>query len=257
MRVVAVDIGNSATKVLIDDSLIRIDASLNYETQFSQLSSAIESARETQLFWSVCSVDRKSATRLESWITENRSDDVWHLISENDIPLESDVANRTRLGRDRLLAAWHANQLFDGKSLVVVDAGTAVTIDVVSQNLFAGGLIFPGTETCLQAISGSTDALPDLTRHESPLPADWRPTQIEIGCDTDAAILLGVYQHQLFGILGIVQQLQQQYAATVVCTGGAMSPFQAWLPSDWKLEPKLVLEGAAALADLLIMGQQG
>lgn len=62
------------------------------------------------------------------------------------IPIETDVDEPEKVGVDRLLAALAAYRQVKG-ACIVVDAGTAVTIDAVSADgVFQGGAIFPGLD---------------------------------------------------------------------------------------------------------------
>jgi pantothenate kinase type III len=254
MFVVALDIGNSSTKISVNGRLTRVAANLDTKDQQALLGQAIEPVAFGDLFWSVCSVNRKSTSRLRDWVAAERPADRFHEIHADDIPLPSNVENRNGVGRDRLLGSWWASKNSDGRNVVVVDAGTAVTIDVVNEKTFIGGLIFPGADTCLKALSDKTDALPDLTALPSPIDDSWIPESIQIGRSTNEAILLGVHQHQFAGILSVVSSLQRCYDADVVCTGGALLPMVQWLPENWQFDESLLLDAANAIANLIIEG---
>jgi pantothenate kinase type III len=196
---------------------------------------------EDPVQWLVCSVDKEESAWLEAQVSKLRPSDEFRLIAESDIELSSCVEDREALGRDRLLASWYAavrpGYVMDA---IVVDAGTAVTIDVVvAIKGHIGGLIFPGPHTCLSAVSSQTDALPDLTLKAVPELSD----EVQVGTSTEPAILLGVHQLQLFGIVAIVQSLEKQYGHTSVhCCGGALEPVHHLLPDHWKYNQDLLIE---------------
>lgn len=241
-KVVAVDIGNSSIKLAVDPeaTVVRIDASLP-DNDRSRLLSDVANAIDSQRQWLVCSVDKEQTAWLKDWVSQNRPEDDFHVIAESDIELHSEVESREAIGRDRLLASWYAaTKTSPGLNTIVVDGGTAVTIDVViADQGHVGGLIFPGPHACLAAVSSQTDALPDLTTKPTPV----LRTSIEVGTSTEPAILLGVHQLQLFGIVAMVRSLEQQHAdASIYCCGGALEPVQHLLPDHWHFEHHFLIE---------------
>lgn len=130
------------------------------------------------------------------------------------IPIRTALLPDATPGQDRLLnalAAYHRLK----QACVVVDAGTAVTVDFVDgQGVFQGGAIAPGAMMQLAALHEKTAALPQV--HLAGPPAE------AYGRDTTQAMLNGVY----WGIRGLVRQLVERYAEAyeafplVVATGG-------------------------------------
>lgn len=261
MRLIAVDIGNSSSKFAIaneDGSDIERTFSINNQTAFE--SSCFEFLNSSlECLWMVCSVHTERAGELNRWIKRHRAQDRFHLIQPSDIPLPSNVQARESLGRDRLLGAWQARQLYPRGRLVVIDAGTAVTVDLVrSDSVFAGGVIFPGAKTMLRILSKQTSALPDLSNMgiEGALDGEsigHQPFPV-VGTSTRQAILTGVYQTQLSAIRNIVETIQAQSdePLEVIATGGGYSELQPWLPKPWIFEPLLLLRGALALGKKLV-----
>ena len=99
--------------------------------------------------------------------------------------------NPREIGPDRLVNAVAG---FDrvGGACVIVDFGTAVTHDVVSADgEYLGGVIFPGVEISLEALSARAAALPTI---------DLTPPRALIGKSTVDAIRAGV----LYGFAGMV-----------------------------------------------------
>jgi len=124
------------------------------------------------------------------------------------------VDPETLTGQDRLLNAAAAFERF-GQACVVVDAGTAVTVDFVDgQGTFHGGAIAPGARMQLNALHEQTTSLPDV---EFAVPRDEA-----FGGSTTQAMLHGAY----YGIRGLVRHLVERYAEAyraypkVVATGG-------------------------------------
>ena len=235
-KVVAVDIGNSSLKVAVcsNETVTRIDSNLSDEQLAAGLATAVAELGQP-VRWLVCSVDRQQTSRLKAWVARHRSDDVFDVIAADDIDLESAVTDREALGRDRLLGAWYGStRSAKGKNTIVIDGGTAVTIDVVvAKQGHIGGLIFPSANSSLAALAANTDALPDLSKASPP---ELNP-QVQLGDSTEPAILLGMHQLQRFGLIAMVQALEEQFAdAEVWCCGGAFESGSCSLPDDWQYE---------------------
>lgn len=260
MQLIAADVGNSSTKVAVEhaadddrwcmETIFRGDEPLDFD--LPSLNVGNEPA-----FWSVCSVNHDRQRRLNEWIQEYRPNDRYHLIEPQDVDLTTDVQSRDQLGRDRLVAAWMAVRLNDQNGpIVVIDAGTAVTIDLIDGDLvFQGGVIFPGTESCFRSLSEFTHALPELGREDRPHTSDAAFSDV-IGKSTTDAILKGVYQSQISAIRGIVNQMASHSdgKTTIFLTGGGISDIANDLPPTWDYVPDLVLRGARSIGRDLING---
>ena len=129
------------------------------------------------------------------------------------IPIGRQLDPEALVGEDRLLNAAAAFDVLK-QSVVVVDAGTAITIDFVDgEGTFHGGAIAPGGQMMLNALHDRTAALPEI---------DFGRPQEAIGHNTAEAMRSGAY----FGLRGMVHELVEQMAEhagafpLVVATGG-------------------------------------
>jgi type III pantothenate kinase len=145
------------------------------------------------------------------------------------------------VGADRLLNAIAAYAR-TRKATIVVDVGTTITVDLVSERgNFCGGAIAPGPSTMMAALHEHTELLPAVTfdRPSSPL-----------GRNTAAAMRSGAY----WGTVGLVERLVSEMAreATggppVIFTGGAAEFVAREMKTKIELIPALTLEGLAILA---------
>ena len=133
------------------------------------------------------------------------------------VPLRSDYLTPETLGCDRLAAAVGADLLFPGRTVLIVDFGTAVTLDVVSGGCFRGGFISPGLRTRFRALHDYTAALPE----EAPA-AEWLP----IGRTTAECIQQGVEQGLAYEIEGQIARLREKFGElSVIFTGGDAKRF--------------------------------
>lgn len=158
------------------------------------------------------------------------------------LPFTMGYATPDTLGADRLAAAagawarWHQA----ANTILVVDAGTAVTYEVVADGVYRGGAIAPGLALLQHTLHQGTAQLPDV-RVEAP------PTVI--GTSTRAAIQSGLYYPFVDGVSGMVERLKRATPEphVVVATGGWGAMLQTSLSTIQHHVPHLVLEGGLAL----------
>lgn len=130
------------------------------------------------------------------------------------------VAYRTpeTLGADRLAAAAGAVALLDAgdrRPLIVVDAGTAVTVDVVTRSadgsqVYEGGLIMPGPRLARAALDERTEQLPAV-------PLDLPPSIV--GRTTAESIQSGLLYGLVAQVEGVLDRLGGEDAAVFVAGG--------------------------------------
>ena len=129
------------------------------------------------------------------------------------VPLENCYHTPHTLGPDRLAAAVGAWALMPDCNLLVIDAGSCVTFDIVtSQGQYLGGNIAPGMHARFMAIDRFFPRLP-LVEAEGALP--------EVGYDTETAIRAGVVQGLRREIEGYIRHMGELYPGLeTFITGG-------------------------------------
>lgn len=166
------------------------------------------------------------------------------------LPLSIHVDSPRAVGVDRLLNAVAANVIRPaGKAMIIVDSGTATTVDVVSaEGAFEGGAILPGFQLCARALHQYTALLPHIANDE--LAAH---TPEPLGKNTRDAIRSGLFWGQLGAVKELVRHLQQQQAeaAFTVVTGGAGRLLVPELPRVVMHQPYLALQGLVIVAQKL------
>ena len=168
-----------------------------------------------------------------------------HIRNTADFPLTIEVAEPRRVGIDRLLNAVAVNQLrVAERPAVVVDSGTATTVDLVSADgAFAGGAILPGLALSAKGLHEYTALLPLVSVAEL-----GQATPEPLGRNTRAAIRSGLF----WGQLGAVKELIKRQAGNevdVVVTGGGGALLAAHLPHA-RFEPHLSLQGLVLAAEI-------
>lgn len=151
-------------------------------------------------------------------------------------PLQEVLENPQTVGPDRscnMAAALGAGL----RDALVVDAGTATTIDLLRNGYFAGGLIMPGMATAARAMTDQGAMLPEIA---------FGPAVEDIGRNTTQALERGAWLAGRGAIEWTLGRLQEKYGLVpVVLTGG----FGAWLHTPERHHDQhWTLRGAAWLA---------
>ncbi len=260
LPLIAVDVGNNRTKfgLFPPDSLrsVAVRALPEPASTFHVLGGAADlgclaswlprDAGRT-LSWWIGSVNRPSATRLIDWLRTNRPEDSITLLAAGDLPLEVALERPDMVGIDRLLDALAANRLRQpARPAVVVDVGTAITVDVVSpEGVFLGGAILPGITMSARALHTFTDLLPllDTSDLDGPPPA--------LGTSTVGAMQSGLFWGAVGAIRQLIAELTRNLAGEpeVFLTGGAGPAVAGLLGHSARHVPHLTLAGIALAAE--------
>ena len=156
-----------------------------------------------------------------------------------------DYPNPKSIGADRLANAAAVADLY-GCPAIVVDFGTAVTFDVVSEERsYIGGVIAPGLEAMTNFLYQRTALLPRLSLKEP---------HHAVGKSTVDAMRSGA----IFGYRGLVREIVVRIKAeqfsrkkvAVVATGGYARLVAGQLPEIALIHPHLTLEGLRIVGNL-------
>ena len=152
------------------------------------------------------------------------------------LPLEVNYRTPDTLGSDRIAAAVGAWGEAPGRNILVIDAGSAITIDFVGKDgKYNGGNIAPGIKMRLRALHEYTDRLP-MVEKEGDTPA--------IGYDTETAIRSGVINGICHEIEGYINEFKQKYCDVLVfLTGGDEKPLKNRIKSCIFADKYLVAKG--------------
>jgi type III pantothenate kinase len=158
------------------------------------------------------------------------------LNSTTPLPIENTYSTKETLGYDRIADAVGAFSIFPGNNVLIIDAGTAITIDLLtSKGEFYGGNISPGLDLRFRALHEFTKKLPLIEKHEEfPL----------LGKTTREAILAGVINGAVFEIDGYIDNLKSQYTdLKIILTGGDIKFFDKRLKNSIFAHSNLNLTG--------------
>ncbi len=150
--------------------------------------------------------------------------------------ITSGYQNPTVLGADRFVGLIAAHHLVAKKACVVIDCGTAITIDALDcAGKHWGGVILPGLQLSAEALIARAQNRLSLSFDEPTVFADATSRAIGGGC--------------LFGVVGAIEgicaRMQHSFSTAVeyVLTGGDAERLRQWLSFECWLVPDLLMQG--------------
>lgn len=193
----------------------------------------------------ICSVVPQINYSLSSAITKYFKCDALFIQAGVKTGLKLKYSNPKEIGADRIAGAVGASFLFPEKNLIIIDMGTATTVDCVTKNKeYLGGAIMPGLRISAEALASGTAKLPSVEIA--------KPCHV-CGTSTIEAIQSGLY----FGHAGALRELTFLFEKNVfkgekpfvIGTGGFSRIFE-----DYKIFnaicPELVLLGVAKTVEM-------
>ncbi len=153
-------------------------------------------------------------------------------------PIKNNYRNPRQVGQDRLVDAVAAREIY-GLPAIVVDSGTAITFDFISEKgNYEGGIIVPGVDISLKALYERTALLPEVKLRDD------KGLKL-IGRDTVNSIKSGILHG--FGSLtdGVINRLKKEYGndVTVIGTGGYIDLIKKYSSSINIIDEYLTLKG--------------
>ncbi|MDR1160899.1 MAG: type III pantothenate kinase [Tannerellaceae bacterium] len=219
-KVAVVENGHLKTSFLYDDFNVSDIAFLflKYNLEHGIMSTVTGTGRETLSF-------------LESRLSR-------FILLDEKVPLPLNVQYQTpeTLGKDRLAAAVGAHYLEPGRDILVIDAGTAITYELIeATGVYLGGNISPGMATRFKALNYYTRKLPLVEETE---------TVPFLGNCTQTAIQAGVVNGICYEMDGYINDLRLKYPELLVfLTGGHTNYFAKRLKNIIFANINLVLIG--------------
>ncbi len=155
------------------------------------------------------------------------------------IPIKNLTKQKKSVGHDRLVNAYGAYQKFN-KPTICIDFGTAITFDVVNSKGYEGGVIAPGIQISLNALTQATAQIPLI-----------KITKIKsvIGRTTQEAIRAGVF----YGIGGLCDRIvesinkEKNTDHKIIATGGYANLIKPYTQSIKTIDPDLTLKALHAI----------
>ena len=142
----------------------------------------------------------------------------------------------SQVGSDRIVAAVAALAEYEAP-LVLIDMGTATTIEVVEpENIYMGGIIFPGVMVSLDSLTSRAAQLPGISLD--------KPKNI-IGKNTVDCMRSGMMYGTAAMLDGVIDRIAEElgHRSTIVATGGMAQFITPLCKHEIILEKELLLKG--------------
>ena len=143
--------------------------------------------------------------------------------------LKTNIKNKKNIGDDRLVNVIYAKELYS-KSKIIIDFGTATTIDILDKDgVYDGGIITPGIDLSLKSLQEGTAKLP-LVR--------FRRIKRIVGKSTLEAIQSGFFWGYVSMIQGLIKKIQNEKKNKfqIILTGGNSKYFKGTFTNVIKID---------------------
>ena len=205
-----IDIGNSRAKVVVmdGDTLVKEYVTDTFSTSlFEEIMASYPTISRA-----IVASTRGDEEQTRQIVAERLSKVVIFKPATTPIPLDNHYHTPETLGADRLAAAVGAQALYPNCDIMIIDFGTAITIDFVEGGAFKGGNISPGVTTRFRALADYTARLPRCYATDE---------VIEFGRTTKEAIEQGVMRGVEHEIRGYAEAFMQKNGEKfIIFTGG-------------------------------------
>ncbi len=230
-HILAIDIGNTSIKTI----LFSIDGNIIKKSRFTGQDSAgfnllLEENEDIPIIYS-------STSRLSSSIvTFFEKVNAHKVSSQSTLPFSIKYSTPDTLGSDRIAAVAGAWGLSPDRDILVIDAGTCITYELILKDAqYIGGCISPGLEMRLSAMHHFTSKLPDIKADRE---------FILYGDSTESAMKAGAQTGFLAEIEGFVRLYQNKFSDLHIYITGGDAPYaMKHVKIAMEHEPDLVLKG--------------
>ena len=163
-------------------------------------------------------------------------------VSDSSCGIRNNYLTRDTLGVDRWVAAIGARVVIPAGHVIIVDAGTAVTIDWLSDdNIYEGGVILPGLSLMHASLNSKTAGIKSIYTQADKI----------IGRTTEECVNSGVSYGLIGGVERVIEEMMLKIPepATILLTGGSASILMAMSKLEMSLQENLVLLGVAKVSN--------
>ena len=231
------DVGNTFFKCAVFE-----DNSILEKVVFEKENAIFELKKILKKFSSISACVSSSVGKKGSEVKEFIKSQVSFIEIERDFsfPFVNKYSTPDTLGIDRIVLVSGASILYPKKNVLIIDAGTCITYDLLTDtNEYYGGAISPGIAIRYKSLNNYTAKLP-LLEKETP--------NSYIGNSTNNAIHSGIVNGVLYEIDGFISQYQVNFQdLTIILTGGDADFLAKSLKSAIFANSNFLLESLNAL----------
>lgn len=204
-----VDLGNTLSKVALFEDEVLINVKKFHKDQIKTL---VEYLKSLDYKKSIISSVIKTPEEIISQI-KSKTESIIYFDSTTKLPISNKYATPKSLGYDRLALAVGGYARFPKTNVLIIDAGTCITYDIINKNgEYLGGAISPGLDMRFESLGKFTDNLPILNKSD---------IDYTIGSTTDESIRSGVENGIIFEIKGFISEFKKKFTRlTIILSGG-------------------------------------
>jgi type III pantothenate kinase len=228
-----IDIGNTRTKFSVfnrGEVLITVPVEEFSPANIEMLKQEYEDLNKV-----ILSSVKDYPDKLRNSLQQN-FDIVIELNADTPLPVQNCYRTPETLGKDRIAAVVGAYDLYPGTNVLVIDAGTAITYDLLTaEGKYLGGNISPGLEMRFKALNQFTGKLPRIEK------ADYNKL---FGTTTEQAIRAGVQNGTVYEVDTTISTFKEFYKnLKVIITGGDAEFFDNKLKNSFFVHFNLISLG--------------
>ena len=242
------DIGNSETKIFllnhkekIIKNIIFPSKNINQKILNSKLTSLVQDFNKIKkiLF---CSVVPRSFTLIKKFFFKKTKIKCYEIKNLDLKSLINIKVNFKQVGSDRIT---NAISVLDNKNnYIILDFGTATTFDVLTKNIYKGGVIAPGLKISLNTLSDKASLIPKI---------NLKKIKKVIGIDTISAVRSGFFWGYAGLIDNIVNLIKKETGKSfkLVITGGFSNLFKQSIKTKVKQDKDITIKGLIKISRLI------
>jgi type III pantothenate kinase len=226
-----VDVGNTSTKLAVFDGRIKLSQSRINELSCDKLEKVLGGIKTQNAILS-------SVKEIPPFIYELFLSNIpfVHILShKSKLPFKIEYDTPETLGSDRIAAVAGAFSMFPGREVLIIDAGTALTFEFLSANIYRGGNISPGLNMRFRALNKFTDRLPLVSASGNfTFP----------GRNTTDAIMAGVITGVTYEINEYIRTFENKLTGfEIILTGGDSEYLKDKINYHITYMPDIVIDG--------------
>jgi type III pantothenate kinase len=204
-----IDIGNTRTKIAVFDNNLMVEKAILQDGTLVNVTNFL--AKYPKIDHAILSTVAKADKALIDYLSKNYS--FIELGTETPVPFRNQYKTPETLGKDRIAAAAAAKHLFPRQYVMVIDCGTCIKYDLVTDDgIFKGGNIAPGINMRIKAMNHFTARLPEVRMD---LPKE------SVGFDTETALQNGAVLGAILEIEGFAAHFREKHSRIrTILTGG-------------------------------------
>ena len=242
------DIGNSETKVCLVNKKNKILKKIYFSSKL--FSSQILKKKfkilikdykkiEKILF---CSVVPKNFNLMKKFLSKKTSVRCYEIKDLNLKSILKIKASYTQVGSDRLANA--VSLLNHKDNFIILDFGTATTFDVLTGNIYRGGIIAPGIKISLNTLSDKASLIPKI---------NLKKIRRVVGVDTNSAVRSGFF----WGYAGLIDNIinlikkETRKSYKIIITGGFSSLFKKSIKTRVIENKDITIKGLIKISKLI------